>query len=43
MVKKLNITPYCEECHIELVETESGLLCPACGGFMSDKELMEYD
>ena len=43
MKKKLEIAPYCEECKIELVETETGLLCPACGGFMSDEELEEYE
>jgi len=39
MVKKLNFTVYCCEYKVECLETESGILCPKCGGFISEEEL----
>ena len=39
MVKKLNYTVYCSECKVECLETEKGILCPKCGGFISAEDL----
>ena len=38
-IKKLQMVIYCEDCKIECIPTESGIMCPACGGFISDEEM----
>ena len=38
-MKALNFTVYCKDCKIEVVETETGIMCPRCGGYVSDEEL----
>jgi len=38
-VKVLNMAIYCEDCRIECVTTEKGILCPTCGAFIDDEAL----
>lgn len=37
--KPLEMDIYCHECKIECVTTETGILCPACGGYISDEDM----
>jgi len=37
--KLLKMVVYCEDCKIECVPTEKGILCPACGASITDEQL----
>lgn len=41
MVKRKFLNPiiYCGDCKLEVVETEKGMICSACGAWLSDDEL----
>jgi len=37
--KLLKFTVYCEDCKVECVELENGILCPNCGADITGDEL----
>ena len=39
--KLLNLFIACEDCNIECEPTEDGILCPKCGGYISNKQIDE--
>jgi len=38
-VKRLVMSIYCDDCKIECITTETGILCPSCGAFITDEQM----
>lgn len=39
--KTFNLAIYCGDCKLEAIPTENGILCSACGAYISDAEMEE--